>query len=134
MEFFGENGGLESKIIVWVEVFRPIAHIEIQSNQDVNVLASYENWRFEDRELANLEKQVCRSYLGAPVEAVVRKDHVAFAGDGIEFYHQNRDSGTVFDLLVGQQGLGQVKDQLWNPLENLVFGGKISRDTVKDVL
>jgi len=45
------------------------------------------------------------------------------SGNAILFYHQNRNTNTGFDLVVNQQGLNPIKEKLWNPLENLIFGG-----------
>jgi hypothetical protein len=53
--------------------------------------------------------------------------------NAVLFYHQNRNSETCFDLVVNQQGLDPIKDQLFNPLNNLVFGGLLKgRNMVAD--
>ena len=38
-------------IKTWIEVHRPIAHLDVSSDKPVNVEATYESWRTEDIEL-----------------------------------------------------------------------------------
>ncbi|MFT3786475.1 MAG: DUF5703 domain-containing protein [Tepidisphaeraceae bacterium] len=45
----------------------------------------------------------------------------------MRFHHRNQGR-SAFDLCVEQQGLAGVKDQLWNPLANLTFGGLVRGD------
>src|SRR5699024_5581886 len=52
----------------------------------------------------------------------VYKDEVKFKDGGILFYHRNHKK-TIFDVTVRQQGLDSVKSQMFDPLENLTFGG-----------
>ncbi|WP_209404925.1 DUF5703 domain-containing protein [Pseudozobellia sp. WGM2] len=121
---------LEVSIDVWADVFNPVSNINIQSNQKVEAIASYEGWRNEDRELTGLERNMCRTYLGAPFATIVKKDKVDFADGGVLFYHRNSGE-TAFDLVVKQQRLDSVKKKLWNPLENLTFGGRMSGKNMK---
>src|SRR5262249_46332116 len=48
-----------------------------------------------------------------------------FLGNKVLFYHHNGDK-TIFDTTVAQQGLESVKDQLYNPLRQLMWGGSFS--------
>jgi hypothetical protein len=121
VEITGKKGKLTTAIKVWVDVFRPVVQVEISSNEPVQAEASYENWRTQNRLLLPGEK-FATSLKWAKIEAINYKDEVAFAGDDILFYHRNRDS-TVFDLTVNQQYLGPVKKQLFNPMQNLTYGG-----------
>ena len=41
------------------------------------------------------------------------------------FYHRN-EGETVFDVTVKQQKMEVVKDQMFDPLKNLTFGGKLA--------
>ena len=43
---------------------------------------------------------------------------------GVLFYHNNARNN-VFDTTVTQQGMDAVKEQLYNPLKNLAFGGML---------
>jgi len=120
----GSNGKLNTQIKVWVDVFNPIIHIEVKSNQKVITEAGYESWRFEDRITKGKENNQ-NSYKWAP-QGIVKtvKDEINFKNNSIQFYHQNKPE-TVFDVAVKQQGLEDRKVELFNPLKNLVFGGSM---------
>lgn len=62
------------------------------------------------------------AYRDAPMKAVIQPDTVRFAADGVEWYHRNQER-TLFDLTVLQESLGSIRQQLWNPLKHLTFGG-----------
>ncbi|HYH56505.1 MAG TPA: DUF5703 domain-containing protein, partial [Anseongella sp.] len=121
VEISGTKGGHTVRIDVWVDVFRPVVHLTVNSSKPVKARASYESWRTRDRELKGREK-FGTSYKWADEEVITGKDQVSFRGNGVLFYHRNSDS-TVFDRSVSQQGLAPVKAALWNPLTNLTFGG-----------
>jgi hypothetical protein len=125
VELAGGDGKLNADIKIWVEVFRPLVHIEVHANTKVITEASYESWRYEDRITKGKENNQ-NSYKWAPQGTVLTaKDQVAFSGGHkIEFSHQNK-AETVFDVAVEQQGLGAYKAELYNPLKNLQFGGSM---------
>jgi hypothetical protein len=52
---------------------------------------------------------------------------VRFDGNAVRFVHRNAGE-TAFDLVVEQQELGGIKHRLWNPLDNLTFGGAVFGD------
>lgn len=118
----GADGKIKSEIKVWVDVFKPVIHIDIQSNAKMTTTANYESWRFEDRITTGKENNQ-NSYKWAP-QGIVKtlKDEIAFKGGGVQFYHQNQPQ-TVFDVTVKQQGLTEYQTALYNPLKNLIFGG-----------
>jgi len=125
----GANGKLRTRIKVWVDVYNPVIHIDIRSNQKVITEACYESWRFEDRATKGKENNQ-NSYKWAP-QGIVKtvKDEVGFKNNSIQFYHQNK-SVTVFDVAVKQQGLEEKKADLFNPLKNLIFGGAMQGDNM----
>src|SRR5687767_13476219 len=43
------NNGLQTNIKVWVDVFRPVIHIDVSSNKPVHTEVGYESWRYADR-------------------------------------------------------------------------------------
>ena len=121
----GTVGQTTARVHVWVEVYRPVVHVEISSSAKLTAEASYESWRFADRPLKGKENNQ-NSYKWAPQgEVRTRRDSISFRGQMVEFFHQNRPE-TVFDVTVQQQGLEAVKSQLFNPLQNLIFGGVLS--------
>ncbi len=110
-------------IRLWVEVDQPVVHVELESARPLSLETHYESWRTEDRPwTSKLEADASRAFVDAPVQAVTRRDEIGFEGERVTWHHRNRDE-TLFDLTVAQQGLESVKDQLWNPLAKLTFGG-----------
>jgi hypothetical protein len=123
------NGKLNTKIKVWVDIFNPVIHLEVKSNQKVSTEASYESWRFEDRITKGKENNQ-NSYKWAP-QGIVKtfKDEIVFKDNSVQFYHQNK-SETVFDVTVKQQGLEDRKAELFNPLKDLIFGGSMQGENM----
>jgi len=118
----GASGKTKSQIKVWVDVFKPIVHVDIQSNEKITTTANYESWRFEDRITTGKENNQ-NSYKWAP-QGVVKtlKDEITFKDGAVQFYHKNQQQ-TVFDVTVKQQGLTEYQTALYNPLKDLIFGG-----------
>lgn len=108
---------------LWTEIFRPVVHVELESQSPCRLTAAYENWRYRDRLLRKGESQ-SNSYKWAPPKGLLTSaDHIQVKEEQILFYHQNPLAPTLFDVVVKQQGMEQVKEQLWNPLAGLTFGG-----------
>jgi hypothetical protein len=128
VEIQGEKDGLKAKIDVWVDVFRPVVHLGIDTTQPTSVTAAYESWRLAEHEQGTQEMGANRSYINAPEKAIVRPDQVDFAGNAVRFVHRN-EGRTAFDMVVAQQELDGVKERLWNPLANLTFGGSFSGES-----
>lgn len=118
----GGHGAKRTRLTLWVDVFSPVVHVEIDSPQPTHLTAQYESWRTADRPYRPDEQPMHGSYTDAPVVPTAFADRTAFDGNDIIACHRNRDSDTVFDLLVAQQGLSAVKDRMWNPLPGLTFG------------
>ncbi len=123
VEITGRKGAQLTRIRVWVEVQRPLVHVEVNSRQPVKASVYYENWRTQDRTLSAIEQQASSGYRGGPVPVVIYHDSVGFDGNKVLFCHRNRDDRLLFDFTVQQQGLNPVKEQLWNPQRGLSFGG-----------
>lgn len=124
----GSNALLNAEMDLWVEVFRPVAHIDLKTSAPTTVKATYENWRYEDR-VTKGKANYANSWKWVGKEVLNKKDHIMFEGDKILFFHQNTDS-TIFDITVNQQKLGPLKDQLYNPLKYLIFGGYLSGENM----
>lgn len=127
---FVEVGAGGTTIQLWVDVFRPVVHVEIESRTPVATELMYENWRYRDRPLRKGEGQQCSYKWAPPQEAVTAADSIS-VGPGAKrkllFYHRN-PAQTVFDVAVAQQGLDAVKGQMMNPLAHLTFGGCLWAD------
>ena len=117
--------GTQGKVILWVDVFHPVVHVEAKTKVVTTLNVAYESWRVEDRLIRKVEGQQCSYKWALPKGIATRRDSI-FADDAsITFFHQNADA-TVFDVSVAQQGMESVKDQMYNPLKNLIFGGRLS--------
>lgn len=129
-----ENG--KSKIKLWVEIDRPVIHTEIESKQPVKVSATYESWRYEPILLPftwkNKERgMVFCNYSGYPDEVYVYPDHLKSSEKEMLFYHRMREDKNVFNLQVQQQGLTEIKEQLYDPMTKLTFGGIIKGEKLR---
>ena len=118
----GENNGIKATVRIWVDVFNPVAHFEINSNKKIAVEAIYETWRYQDRVIKARENFGNSWKWAPPKNKIYTKDEISFSGGGVLFYHRNGER-TIFDTTVNQQGMDAVKDQLYDPLKNLAFGG-----------
>lgn len=118
----------ESTIDLWVDVFRPVVHIAINSKISIQAECNYENWRYRDRIILQKESFQTSYKFGVPSGCLTHKDEVFLDGKDLVFYHHNPDS-TIFDATVLQQQLKDYRNQLNNPLSNRIFGGKlVSKD------
>ena len=124
VEIKARKNGTETTINIWADVFNPVSHIDVTSNVPTKLYAAYEGWRFKERVLSKPETEVCRTYMNAPVKAVVKCDTVKFDGTGVLFYHRNAGE-SAFDLAIKQQKLEPIKGQFWNPINKLTFGGRL---------
>src|SRR5688572_2343205 len=118
------NGKLTTNINVWVDVYSPTIHVSINSNQPVTAEATYESWRYKDRPLTGRAGRATSYKWEIPANAITHKDNIAFEENGILFYHRN-NAITVFDSTVKHEGMESVKSQLFDPLSNLIFGGRM---------
>ena len=124
--------GNGTEVLIWVDVFRPVIHVEINGKNATSLKAGYENWRFEDYRPS--ETQLRSTSYKAPradLDIITRKDNVEATSDRIVFFHRNRsDIEDIFDLTVREQSMGQVKSEMYNPIRNLTFGGYFRGDNM----
>jgi len=115
---------LEATVRVWVEVHRPIIHVEVDGNQQVDATVCYENWRLTDELIPNNNRR--RSFFtlnNYPGEVKLGKDQVAHTAEGVLFYHRNPGDNTLPQLLIKQQGLTEYDDDIVDDLRHRTFGG-----------
>lgn len=124
VEIKARKNGTETTINIWADVFNPVSHIDVTSNVPTKPYATYEGWRFKERVLSKPETEVCRTYMNAPVKAIVKCDTVKFDDTSVLFYHRNTGE-SAFDLAIKQQKLEPIKDKFWNPINKLTFGGRL---------
>jgi hypothetical protein len=120
-----EDAGIKATAKIWADVYNPVVHIDISSNKKINAKATYESWRYQDRIIKSRENFANSWKWAAPKNNVYKKDTIDFNGNEVLFYHHNLLE-TIFDATVAEQGMDVVKDQLYNPLKNLAFGGSFS--------
>lgn len=114
---------------LWADVFRPVVHVEMESNESLSAEVFYENWRYQDRLIRKGEGQQ-NSYKWAPTKGLATtKDSVSAKDNEVVFFHHN-PANTLFDVVVAQQGMEGVKQEMMNPIGNLIFGGKMWGDNL----
>ncbi len=130
----GFPDGTPLAIKVWVEVARPIVHLDIKSDNPVTVEATYESWRTGTIELFEAGNKHCQramcmiNYDAYPGKVYLYKDEIRGDAKLVRFHHRVDNSKDSFKFQVKQQELEPVRDQLVNPLENLVWGGALVGD------
>ena len=79
-------------IQLWVDVFHPLIHVELQSRQAVSTEVFYENWRYKDRPIRKGEGQQ-NSYKWVMAEGLATtKDSVVTSKNEVMFYHHNHSN------------------------------------------
>jgi len=119
----GKKSNLNIKTKIQVDVFNPIITITTESNYPIQIKLCYENWRYVNRLQIGRETDNNRSFVGAPIKAMIRKDSVYFFNNKIISFHRNDDlEPNALNLCIKQQKLLSIKDSLFNPLKNLING------------
>ena len=124
----GRTGKQTAQLLLWVDVFRPVIHLQVSSSQPVTAEAVYENWRYEDRPGKGRVNFGTSYKWTSHLPIKTYKDEVAFEDGKVLFYHRNQAENTIFDVTVQQQGLDSIKPKLSNPLYNRMFGGVMEGD------
>jgi hypothetical protein len=124
------SDGNQVKIRLWVEVKRPVVHVEVDTIDDSQVEVAYESWRHQRMELPNTGKNLHRGqclihYDNHPDPVFVEADDFRADKTSMRFWHRMNEERNVFHHLVKSQGLEPVKDQLVDPCRNLTFGGEL---------
>ncbi|QES88593.1 DUF5703 domain-containing protein [Rhizosphaericola mali] len=116
--------GVNTKIHIWVDVFKPIVHINVSNKKLNTVNIRYESWRWEDRILKGKELRANSYKVPQKFDVITYKDSILSQKDKISFFHRNRnDVRNIFDYTVQMEGMNSVKSELFNPLSNNTFGG-----------
>lgn len=115
----GENG----KIMVRMDTSSPLCMIRMEFNRPVEVTAIYESWRRTPYLVPQEERHSLASYMGCPDDIYTWPDTVQAMENEIIFCHQNRNDCLLFDRLIREQNLENVKDSFYNPQKDFIFGG-----------
>jgi hypothetical protein len=127
--FVDVNAG-NTNIRLWVNVFSPVIHVDINSKEKLLAEVYYENWRYKDRPVRKGEGNANSYKWAIPKGIVTKADVIENSADKVIFYHKN-DAQTVFDVTVAQQGMDSVKSKMYNPIGNLTSGGMLFGDNLK---
>lgn len=110
---------------LWADVEKPVVHVDMNSKREnLNVAVTYESWRTKDVTMTDREHFQCSYKFSAPKGLQTHRDSIVAADRMLTFMHCNGEQ-TIFDATVSQQKMDAVKDKLFNPLKNLVFGGRL---------
>ena len=129
IESGGKDGNKNLHVLVklWVDVYHPVVHIELEADQPIEVVVSYESWRTEDKELLPIqfgrERFACFSLEGYPGKVVRVRDQIKQTGNGILFYHRNPEEKLIPEILISQQGLEASRDDIFDDIKDRTFGG-----------
>ena len=112
-------------IQLWADVEKPVVHVDMETKgEKLNVAVTYENWRTKDITMTKREAFQSSYKFAAPDGLLTRHDSIIPADRALTFMHCNGEL-TIFDATVTQQKMDAVKDKLYNPLKNLIFGGRM---------
>ena len=71
---------------------------------------------------------MCMNFDAYPGKVFLYEDQIRAEDNRVRFHHRVDNRKDCFDFQVKQQELEPVRDQLVNPLENLVWGGALVGD------
>ncbi len=128
VEIEAKKKNLHAKLKFWIEIDNPIIRVDIEANEAVEVVANYENWRTEDKELLPKtenyrERFTCFSLEGYPGKVTRVKDEIQYIKDGILFYHRNPKEKLIPEILIKQQNLEEFADEIVDDIKDRTFGG-----------
>ncbi|GAC1428025.1 MAG: hypothetical protein NVSMB7_04930 [Chitinophagaceae bacterium] len=119
--------GGHTKVTIWVDVFRPVIHLDIQSARPVKVTASYESWRYEDHMIRGTEFRASSYKVPQTTTIKTYKDSIAFNNKEIWFCHRNLAGvKNIFDYTVRMEGMEAVKAKMFDPITSNTFGGSMN--------
>ncbi|MFW6161698.1 MAG: DUF5703 domain-containing protein, partial [Planctomycetota bacterium] len=124
----------EATVRVWVEVHRPVVHVDVEASKPLSAAATFETWRTRDIFLdqgRNKHRQAGMAMMnrdGFPGKVWLYRDTIEPGRRQVTWFHRMRNDKGVFEYSVRQQGLESVRDQLYDPLTNLTFGGTLVGD------
>ncbi len=125
IEIESKRDGKEiAKIKLWVDVFSPVVHVDVESSEKTEMTVAYENWRTEDTELAFGKARFGAFGLeGYPGRVIRSKDIIEQTDDGILFYHRNPKVKLVPEVYIKEQKLEEFAGEIDDDLKNRIFGG-----------
>ena len=117
--------GRDAEVRLWADVYTSAVYMEVTSKAKTDATLCYESWRYKDRPVSKAECQQCSYKWILPKDCTTFADSIRADGSQLDFWHENR-SQTVFDFTVSREQLDDIKQQLYNPIGSLRFGGRMS--------
>ncbi|ENH67941.1 hypothetical protein FOC1_g10005369 [Fusarium oxysporum f. sp. cubense race 1] len=117
---------------IWVDVFNPVVHVEVDSPEKLAVKVAYENWRYEDRPIINEERNQGSwgIYTSKIANGTTYADKIAFHENGVLMSHRN-EKLDLWNFQMKQQGLEKHSDKMYNPMRDNEFGIFVHSDQMK---
>lgn len=134
VRILGQSESARAEVNIWVEVDRSVVHVEIEADVLLSVEAAYEGWRNELEELPDGQSDGKRNRFGCfswdayPGKVVRYPDSVSFDGDRVAFHHRNQDDHLLFDFIVKQQDLEEVRTEMVDTQKGRTYGGLLTGD------
>ena len=92
--------GKAVKLLLWVDAFQPVVHVEMDSQTPLAVNVAYESWRFT----------------AEPVNS------------GLEWHYRLDPKRDLHAAKIHRQNVESIAEKVPDPLKNLTFGGRIVAD------
>ncbi|EXL92303.1 hypothetical protein ACKRZS_006772 [Fusarium odoratissimum] len=117
---------------IWVDIFNPVVHVEVDSPEKIAVKVAYESWRYEDRPIINEERNQGSwgIYTSKIANGTTYADKIAFHENGVLMSHRN-EKLDLWNFQMKQQGLEKHSDKMYNPMRNNEFGIFVHSDQMK---
>lgn len=134
VDISSSKGDLNLRVKMWVDIFTNSIHLKFSANRDIDLKATYESWRTEDRPFTDKNRERTSSYSleEYPGELIKRGDNVCFSGDnGVIFYHHNGEDTPSPNVMIEQQGLTEFASEITNINKNRMIGGKMFGENLR---
>jgi len=125
----GKTPNNKATIKIWVEIHKPIIHVDIDSQKNSKISATYESWRYKKQLIPytgkgnDYNRWACYGYVSYLGKVFSYPDNISHKDKNkVIFYHQN-NSDRIFDKEVKLQKLNNVADKLHHPTKDRIFGG-----------
>ncbi len=123
----GRSGNLSIQIDLWVDVFQPVIHLDLQASSPIGFAVAYEAWRLEDQLVDSFSDVMfqCKEVWMYPGQVTFHHDEFLVNDQSIIFYHRNQSDDLSFDKEMDAQGLQALKHQFYHPQRLLTTGGML---------
>ncbi|KAF5540845.1 hypothetical protein FMEXI_8342 [Fusarium mexicanum] len=117
---------------IWVDVFNPVVHVEVDRPEKIAVKVAYENWRYEDRTIINEERNQGSwgIYTSKIANGTTYADKIVFHENGVLMSHRN-EKLDLWNFQMKQQGLEKHSDKMYNPMRDNEFGIFVHSEQLK---